>query len=101
MKGLMLKLPVRDTETGFKFFRREKLLELLEEVEDKGWFWDTEVMARACARGWRIKEIPCLFVRRFDKVSSVSGLRDSVEYFRKLMRFRKKLREEYGGLEAR
>mgnify|MGYP005837645813 CR=1 FL=1 len=96
LKGRMLKLPVQDTETGFKFFRREKLMPLLDEVEDKGWFWDTEIMARACARGWRIKEIPCLFVRRFDKVSSVSSLRDSVEYFRRLWRFRRQMVREMG-----
>ena len=53
-------------------------------------------MARACARGWLIKEIPCLFVRRFDKVSSVSSLRDSVEYFRRLWRFRRQMVREMG-----
>jgi len=92
LKGALLKLPVKDSETGYKFFRRDKLLPLLNEVEDQGWFWDTEVMARAWARGYRIVEIPCLFLRRFDKTSSVSGLRDSARYFRKLWRFRKRFR---------
>jgi len=100
LKNLMLKLPVRDTETGYKFFRRDKLLPLLDEVEDKGWFWDTEIMARASGRGLRIREIPCLFLRRFDKKSSVSGLRDSIEYFGKLWQFRKRLRAQSARSEA-
>jgi len=60
----MLHLPFKDTETGFKFFRREAVLPLLETVQDPGWFWDTELMARAWFQGLRITEIPCLFLRR-------------------------------------
>ncbi|NCQ33081.1 MAG: hypothetical protein COY42_10610 [Armatimonadetes bacterium CG_4_10_14_0_8_um_filter_66_14] len=89
--GLMRKLlgiPFEDTETGFKFFRRARLMPVLDEIEDTGWFWDTEVMARAHLRGYRIVEIPCLFIRRFDKDSSVNVLRDTVDYLRKLWRFR-------------
>ena len=41
----------RDTETGYKFFRREEALPVLDEIEDGGWFWDTEFMARAARRG--------------------------------------------------
>jgi glycosyltransferase involved in cell wall biosynthesis len=88
----LLDLPVHDTETGYKFFRRERLLPVLDEIEDGGWFWDTEFMARASRRGLRLVEIPGAYVRRSDKTSTVSGVRDSVEYFRKLLRFRRTLR---------
>ena len=47
----LLGLPFRDTETGYKFFRRATVLPLLDEIEDGGWFWDTEFMARAARRG--------------------------------------------------
>lgn len=80
-----------DTETGYKFFRREKLLPVLGEIRDPGWFWDTEFMVRAGHRGLRIQEIPGAYVRRWDKGSTVSGLRDSLAYFIKLWAFRREL----------
>lgn len=90
----MLGVPFHDTETGYKFFRREALLPVLDEIRDPGWFWDTEFMVRAARRGLRILEIPGAYVRREDKASTVSGIRDSVRYFRKLVAFRNALRRE-------
>ncbi|GMV99958.1 MAG: hypothetical protein AMXMBFR84_10970 [Candidatus Hydrogenedentota bacterium] len=87
----MLALPLHDTESGFKFFRRERLLPVLDEVMDPGWFWDTEVMARSHYKGYAISEIPCLFIRRSDKKSTVRVIRDSIDYFSKLRSFRKEL----------
>jgi dolichyl-phosphate beta-glucosyltransferase len=87
----MLGISVRDTETGYKFFRRETLLPVLAEVRDPGWFWDTEFMVRASRRGLRIEEIPGAYIRRFDKTSTVRGVRDSLRYFAKLLAFRREL----------
>jgi glycosyltransferase involved in cell wall biosynthesis len=88
----LLGVPLQDTETGFKFFRRETLQPVLDAIEDPGWFWDTEFMVRAHRAGLRIREIPGAYVRRDDKTSTVRGLRDSWAYFRKLLAFRKELR---------
>jgi glycosyltransferase AglD len=88
----MLDVDFKDTETGFKFFRREKLLPVIDEIEDAGWFWDTEFMVRAARAGLRIVEVPGAYIRRADKTSTVSGLRDSLRYFGKLLEFRKALR---------
>jgi glycosyltransferase involved in cell wall biosynthesis len=87
----VLRVPYRDTETGYKFFRRETVLPLLDEIEDGGWFWDTEFMARAARRGLTVVEIQGAYVRREDKTSTVRGLRDSARYFRQLLAFRRKL----------
>jgi glycosyltransferase involved in cell wall biosynthesis len=84
----MLKLTLQDTETGFKFFRRDAVMPILDATRDRGWFWDTEVMARATYAGLRIIEVPALFIRRFDKKSSVRAVHDTIEYFGKLRRFR-------------
>jgi glycosyltransferase involved in cell wall biosynthesis len=83
---------VLDTETGYKFFRREALLPVLDTIRDGGWFWDTEFMIRAERRGLRIAEIPGAYVRKPEKASTVSGLRDSIDYFGKLLAFRRELR---------
>jgi glycosyltransferase involved in cell wall biosynthesis len=87
----LLGVPFRDTETGYKFFRRETVLPLLDEIQDEGWFWDTEFMARAARRGLRVEEVPGAYIRRDDKTSTVRGLRDSVRYFVQLLRFRRAL----------
>ena len=91
----LLGVNLQDTETGFKFFRREKLLPILEQIRDPGWFWDTEFMVRALRKGLRIVEIPGAYLRRYDKTSTVRGLRDSAEYFLKLLRFRRELEREH------
>jgi len=83
----LLKVPFRDTEGGYKFFRRERLLPVLAEVRDQHWFWDTEVMARAHYRGLRIVEVPTLFMRRRDKKSTVRLWRDVKRYFASLLAF--------------
>jgi len=85
----LLRVPLRDTETGYKFFRRAALLPVIDAIEDPAWFWDTEFMVRALRRGLRIEEVPGAYVRRDDKTSTVRGLRDSVIYFGKLLAFRR------------
>jgi len=88
--ALGTKLP--DTESGFKFFKREALLRLLPEIEDEGWFWDTEVVARGAAHGYRIATVPALFLRRSDKKSTMNVWRDVADYLIKLARFRRQRR---------
>jgi glycosyltransferase involved in cell wall biosynthesis len=92
----LLGVDLNDTETGYKFFKRERILPVLDEIEDQRWFWDTEVMVRSHYRRYQIVEIPCLFLRRFDKKSTVSPLSDTLGYFRKLWRFRRAVKDELG-----
>ena len=89
---LMLKIPVKDTETGYKFFNRERILPVLNETKDPGWFWDTEIMALSYHANLKIVELPCLFIRRYDKKSSVNIFKDSFEYFIKLVKFSRALK---------
>lgn len=85
----LLNVPLQDTETGFKFFRKKRILPVFDEIEDLHWFWDTEVMVRSYLHGLNIEEISVLFVRRFDKQSTVSPIMDTLDYFKKLWRFRR------------
>ncbi len=84
----LLGVSLEDTETGFKFFRKSRILPVFDQTEDRHWFWDTEVMVRASHRGLRIQEIPVLFLRRADKQSTVRPLSDTLNYVRRLWRFR-------------
>jgi dolichyl-phosphate beta-glucosyltransferase len=81
-----------DTEAGFKFFRRGSLMPLLAQATETGWFWDTEMMALADVAGLEVVDLPCLYVRQFERASSVRPLHDSLEYLVKLWRFRRRLR---------
>ena len=80
-------VPLKDTETGYKFFRLERILPVLDQVQDQGWFWDTEIMVRAHLAGLRIIEIPALHERSTDRPSSVKVFHDSLMYFKKLHQF--------------
>ena len=53
----MLGSKLRDHQCGFKAFKREAVLQLLDEVEATHWFWDTEILVRAQKHGFKVKEI--------------------------------------------
>ncbi len=84
---LMLRLDLGDTETGCKFFRRERILPVLDEIRDRHWFWDTEIMARSYIKGLRIVNLPTVFIRK-GLYSRVKIIRDSFQYLNKLIRFK-------------
>lgn len=84
----ILGIPLQDTETGYKFFDRKKVLPIIKKTHHDGWFWDTEIMAYLYYGGLTIREVPVLFIRRFDKKSSVRLIHDTVDYFVHLLAFR-------------
>jgi glycosyltransferase involved in cell wall biosynthesis len=87
----MLDIGDLDTESGYKFFNRRKILPILQFTKHPHWFWDTEITVYARQSGLKIAEVPVLFIRRFDKKSSVKVLRDTVDYFVSLWKFKKRL----------
>jgi glycosyltransferase AglD len=54
---LMLGSKLRDHQCGFKGFKREPTLQLLDEVRATHWFWDTEILVRVQLHGYKVKEI--------------------------------------------
>ena len=92
---------LQDTETGFKFFNKERILPILDEIKDQHWFWDTEVMVRPYLKGYKFKEIPIIFTMRHDRKSKVSFFKDSVSHFKKLLAFRKEIRGKNHGADFR
>jgi glycosyltransferase involved in cell wall biosynthesis len=86
--AVLLSLDLKDSETGCKFFKRETMSAVVLGSENDGWFWDTEVMARARLANARIHELPVLFLRRSDKTSTVRLWHDSLDYLRALHGFR-------------
>lgn len=88
-----LNLPIEDTESGYKFFNRNKILPILPSVIDKHWFWDTEIIARSLIAKLKVKEVPVLFLRNRDKTSTVKLLPDTVKYLKALYLFKRNLKK--------
>ncbi|MEM3378162.1 MAG: glycosyltransferase family 2 protein [Candidatus Bathyarchaeia archaeon] len=84
MVRTLLGSKVRDHQCGFKAFRREPLMRLLDEVEAGHWFWDTEILVRAHRKGYRIKEIPVSW--RSGRETKVRLLKDSMSMFRQALK---------------
>ena len=99
LANFVLGTELKDTESGYKFFRREAILPVIATIDDNRWFWDTEVMVRSEIAGLRIEFVPVLFLRRPEKPSTVKLFSDTLDYLRNLRRFRgtaRRLREEKG-----
>jgi dolichyl-phosphate beta-glucosyltransferase len=86
----MLRLPYSDTECGYKFFSKQALGRLLPVATEPGWFWDTEVMAESHRLGLRVEEVPSLYLHDWDKRSTVQPLKDSWDYFWKLLEYKRR-----------
>ncbi|MBE2314474.1 bifunctional glycosyltransferase family 2/GtrA family protein [Solirubrobacter sp. CPCC 204708] len=54
----VLRARFSDAQCGFKAVRREVLEPLMGDVQDNGWFFDTELLVLAQRRGLRIHEVP-------------------------------------------
>ncbi len=67
-------LPVFDATGGFKCFRREVLAAIdLDDVRSNGYAFQIEMSFRAWRRGFRIAEVPIVFVDRTEGESKMSG----------------------------
>jgi glycosyltransferase AglD len=87
-----LKLPLKDTETGFKFFRRKAYADLRRTCKSKHWFWDTEVMALAYWSGYDIQEVKGEFIKNVGKKSTVRIIPDTLSYIKELKRFKGRMK---------
>jgi len=84
----------RDIDCGFKLFRRE-ILDHVNVVSD-GAMIDTEFLAGAKARGFRIAEVPVTHLPRTAGEATGANLKVILKAFRDLVRFRRRLSRELG-----
>ena len=85
----LLGINLSDTEAGFKFFKKAKIMPVVKKIKDNRWFFDTEIVVRSVWRGLKVTEIPVVYVYDPQKASSVNILTDTIIYFKKLLEFRK------------
>lgn len=88
---LLFRDGIHDHQCGFKAFSKEMLNQILEDVEDNGWFWDTEIIIRAKKAGFFVKEIPVKWEEpriKQESQSKVNILRDSIKMGKKAFKLR-------------
>lgn len=91
VRDAVLNTTLNDTEAGYKFFKKKAILPVLNMCQSPGWFWDTEIMVRSQLARLKTKEIPVVFIRRFDKTSTVRLVPDTLVYLKELWKFKKSL----------
>ena len=79
-----------DHQCGFKAFKPQSLFALVDKVEARHWFWDTELMVRAQWAGFRVKEIAVEW--HSGKDTKVNLAKDSWNMFGQVLRLYWKLR---------
>ncbi|NNG15088.1 MAG: glycosyltransferase family 2 protein [Gemmatimonadales bacterium] len=55
-----------DAQCGFKAVSRQVVNEIVPQVKDESWFFDTELLVLAEKQGYRIKDIPVLWIEDDD-----------------------------------
>ena len=89
----LLKSYIKDHQCGFKAFKRGPLFDILDDVKDNHWFWDTELLVRAQRRGYAIKEFPVRW--RSGRKTKVDLKRDVFEMSTQVIRLRRELKKGY------
>lgn len=85
---LILQHSLKDTEAGYKFFSRRRILNVVEKCQDDHWFFDTEILIRSLDNKLKIGQIPVLFLKRQDKKSTVRLVSDTLKYLKALVEFK-------------
>ena len=81
---LLLGSRLYDHQCGFKAFKRGPILQLLDEVKDNHWFWDTEILVLGQIHGYKIKEIPVKW--KESDSTKVNILKDTKDMGRQILR---------------
>jgi hypothetical protein len=85
-----------DAQCGFKAVKRSVAQELLPQIEDGEWFFDTELLLLAEGRGLRISEVPVDWIEDLD--SRVDVASTALEDVKGLLRVRaQRLRRRLSG----
>lgn len=77
---------LQDHQCGFKAFRKDLVVPLMDEVIDRKWFWDTELLVLAQRKGLKVVEIPIEW--REMEGSRFSLIRDSYHMARSMLNFK-------------
>jgi len=98
VKGV-LRTSFSDAQCGFKAVSRQVVNDVMPEVKDQAWFFDTELLVLAEKRGYRIKDLPVQWIEDDDSRVKIVGT--AWEDIKGVMRLRWKLWLEALGYRSR
>ncbi len=84
----ILRSKISDHQCGFKSFRKDALMRLLDEIKDEHWFWDTEMLVRAQRNSYKIKEIPVRWEDKGGEGTKVNSFKDGLSMFYRIIKLR-------------
>ncbi len=91
---MILRSTLRDHQCGFKSFRKDALMRILDHIADEHWFWDTELLVRAQKEGYRVKELPVMWEDKGGAGTKVNTFSDSTAMFSQILKLYFTLRSE-------
>ena len=77
---------LEDTQCGFKCFRRDVALDVLERQTIDGWAFDVELLFIALRRGYKVVEVPVHWY--YGENSRINPIRDTYNMIREVLRIR-------------
>ena len=89
LSRIILACPVKDYQCGMKAFRKKSFMRMLPCIRERGWAWDTEILALSFYNKMKIAELPAEVVDVPGRKSKVVVLRDIFRMFLSLLRIRK------------
>jgi len=92
---LLCRLPYRDTQCGFKAFRREAAQAIFARQRIDGFAFDVEILLLAQALGYRIRELPVRWLN--SPGSKVKIVRDSLKMLRDAVVIRRRVGRRLAG----
>ncbi|MEM4247536.1 MAG: glycosyltransferase family 2 protein [Candidatus Woesearchaeota archaeon] len=84
---VLLALPIKDTQCGFKLFSKKVAKDVFSKQRLERWAFDAEILFIAYQCGYRIKEVPVEWAN--DPASKLRFFRDSWRMFCEILRVRK------------
>lgn len=84
-----LRVNFRDAQCGFKAYNLAVKEQILPQVKDQKWFFDTELLVLAQRKNFRIAEIGVKWAEPKNRVSKVNILTTIWEYLREIYLFKK------------
>lgn len=91
---IILNLKVKDIPCGFKAINQKVKTDLLPQIQDQEWFFDSELLILAEKQGYQILEIPVIWAepRKDADKSRVKPLSLGLAYFKKVFALKKRLK---------
>lgn len=85
-----------DAQCGFKAVSRQAVEQIVPQIEDQSWFFDTELLVLAEKHGYRIKDVPVVWIE--DDDSRVKIMQTAWDDIKGILRLRKQLwKAAFGG----